>query len=194
MERFVEIVKEHFTEEQIESIVEVGALDGADAEYFKLCFPNADVVAYEGLRENWENNAPSGVEWHNMVISSVDGEVTYYVKITNGIHGIFDRGSQYGEETRVVPCYRLDTITWSPIDMMKIDVEGATYEVLIGMGFLLDAVKIMHIETEDVHYFAGQKLHKEVEELLEERGFKCIDIQGARINSGQQYDSVWIKK
>jgi FkbM family methyltransferase len=195
MKQFVRLVKDNFSDNEIKTIVEVGALDGEDSVYFKQCFPNAKVVAFEGLKENWEAVTPEGVAWLNVVIASYDGETTYHVKHTNGIHGIYDRGAIYGTEKRTVPCYRLDSIFDTTIDMMKIDVEGATYDVFEGMGSLLDTVKIMHIETEDVPYFAGQKkLHKEVYEFLLNRGFTCLRTEGARIQHGSQYDSVWIKK
>jgi len=197
MEEFIQIVKNKFSEDEIKTIVEVGALDGADSVYFKQCFPNAQVVAYEGLEENYKAHSPSGIAWLNKVISSYTGETTFHVKTTNGIHGIYDRGSIYGTEQRTVPCYRLDSeflhIIDESIDMMKIDVEGATYDVFEGMGDLLDTVKIMHIETETVAYFSGQKmLHDGVCNFLKTLGFTMLKLAGARIQHGTQYDSVWI--
>jgi len=194
MKEFVSLVKTNFTEDDIKTIVEVGALDGKDSVYFKTCFPNAQVIAIEGLEENWKANTPENVLWFNHVIASYNGEITYHVKITNGIHGIYDRGAIYGSETRTVPCYRLDHLITKPIDMMKIDVEGATYDIFEGMGWLLDEVKIMHIETESIHYFAGQKkLHNDVCKFLIDKGFTCLKEAGARIGNGSQYDTVWIK-
>ena len=62
------------------------------------------------------------------------------------------------------------------------------------MGSLLDTVKIMHIETETVPYFSGQKmLHPGVCDYLTKKGFRCLGQAGARIQHGIQYDSVWIK-
>lgn len=197
MEKFVSLVKDNFTEDEINTIVEVGALDGNDSVYFKKCFPNANVTAIEGLEENWKAAKPSGVLWLNKVITSYDGEVTFHVKITNGLHGIYDRGAIYGTETRTVNCFRLDSLfdSMSPIDMMKIDVEGATYDIFEGMGSLLDTVKIMHIETETVPYFSGQKmLHPGVCDYLTKKGFRCLGQAGAKIQHGIQYDSVWINE
>jgi len=194
MKQFVKLVKDNFSEDQIKTIVEVGALDGKDSTYFKSCFPNAQVIAFEGLEENWEEHSPDGILWFNNVIASYDGEIIYHVKVTNGIHGIYDRGGIYGTETRTVKCYRLASLVTKPIDMMKIDVEGATYDVFEGMDWLLDEVKIMHIETETVPYFSGQKkLHDEVSTFLNTKGFTCLAEAGARIQHGTQYDSVWIK-
>ncbi len=197
MEQFVSLVKDNFTEDEIGNIVEVGAMDGKDSAYFKLCFPNANVTAIEGLEENWKASKPPGVLWLNKVIASYDGKITYHVKEINGIHGIYDRGAVYGTKTRAVDCYRLDSLfdSMSPIDMMKIDVEGATYDIFEGMGSLLDTVKIMHIETETVPYFIGQKmLHPGVHDYLTKKGFRCLIQAGAKIQRGIQYDSVWINE
>ena len=78
---------------------------------------------------------------------------------------------------------------------MKIDVEGATHDVFEGMGDLLDTVKIMHIETENIPFFAGQKkLHEDVCDYLTSKGFRCLEQRGARIENGTQFDTVWINE
>jgi len=192
-EEFVSLINKHFKPSQINRIVEVGALDGEDAAFYKKAFPHAHVTAIEGLKENFDEHSPEGVEWLNLIIASYDGEVVYNVKKINGIHGIYDRGPQYGEEKRTVKCHRLDSIIKEPIDVMKIDVEGATYDIFEGMGDLLKTLKIMHIETETIAYFSGQKvLHDGVYRFLHKSGFTCLKDASARINSGKQYDSVWI--
>ena len=193
MEEYVGLVREYFKDSDIEMIVEVGSMDGADANYFKQQFPHANVVAIEGLKENYdrmiEENYP--IQCVCGAATNYDGMVIYHVKDINGIHGIYDRGAAYGTETREVECFRLDTMFLYRIDMMKIDVEGATYEVLEGMGDLLKQTKIMHIETESVQFFKGQKLHNAVAELLSS-DFSMIRQSQVRIGSGYQYDSVWV--
>lgn len=196
MPEFVGLVREYFRDSDIKFIVEVGSMDGKDANYFKQEFPHAHVVAIEGLKENYdkivESNYP--IECLYGAATDHDGTVTYHIKNINGIHGIFDRGRIYGTETRQVDCFRLDSMFRAPIDMMKIDVEGATYEVLVGMGDLLPQTKIMHIETESIQYFKGQKLHGEVAALLSEAGFVMVRQSRVCIGSGYQYDSVWLNE
>lgn len=194
MEEFVSIVRELFIDKDIKTIVEVGSLNGADAIYFKEQFPAARVVAIEGLKENFDLYMKdlSRIECLNVCIADYNGRTTYHVKNTNGIHGIFNRGEAYGTASRTVECYRLDSLFTASIDMMKIDVEGATYEVLVGMGGLLKQVKVMHIETEDYEFFKGQKFHKDVAELLDTNGFSVVRQSSVRIGPGCQYDSVWV--
>jgi FkbM family methyltransferase len=103
---------------------------------------------------------------------------------------------QYIETT--AKCIRMDT--WieenniNNIDILKIDVEGCTYECLEGFGNKLDIVKIMHIEAEHVQCWEGQRLYADVAHLLEKHNFKLVDIivGGPSWEPQQQSDSVWI--
>lgn len=193
MPEFVELIRKHFHDSDIQHIVEVGSMDGRDAVYFKEQFPHASVIAIEGNKENFYayNPQDSGVKWMNAVVFNYDGQIDFHIKNINGIHSVYDRGKIYGERKESVDCFRLDSLIEN-VDMMKIDVEGATYEVLDGMGNLLDSVKIMHIETESYPFFSGQKLHGAVENLLKEKGFRMIAKADCRIQNGYQHDSVWI--
>lgn len=200
MPQFVKYAKDLF-EDQIQTIFEVGSLDGRDAKFFKESFPEAQVFAIEGLPENFNNylKDSSSITVVNRVISNYDGEVKFHKKNINGLHSIFDRGGYYGTETVQLPCSRLDTLCKElkieSIDMLKIDVEGATYEVLEGMGNLLDNVKIMHIETEGFLFFRGQKLHGQVSNFLISKGFEMLELSAVEIIPYHfQHDSVWRKK
>ncbi len=198
MLKFIKLVKEHI--EVVEIIFEVGSLDGKGALLFKENFPLAEVYAFEGLPENYNKymkNLP-GIHPINKVIFDYDGEKVFYKKNINGLHSVFDRGSQYGTDELILKCYRLDTVcrelSIDHIDMIKIDVEGATLELLEGMGNLLKTVKIMHIETEDYPFFKGQKLDNEVTKFLLDSGFEMIEKSRCVITKGaHQFDSVWIK-
>lgn len=199
MPEFISLVKKHFTD--INIIFEIGSLDGKDSLLFKQNFPEAEVYAFEGLLENYNLYMKTFSEIHtfNKVIFNYDGKIIFHKKNVNGIHSVFDRGTSYGTDTLVSGCYRLDSVckelNIDHIDMMKIDVEGATYEVLEGMGALLKTVKIMHIETEDYPFFEGQKLDESVVDFLLYNGFKVIKKTRCVItNSNHQLDSVWIRR
>ncbi len=100
-----------------------------------------------------------------------------------------------GEKKHTSNCHRFDTFITEnklPIpDLVKIDVEGASFEVLNGFGEFLEEVKIIQIETETKVLFTGQKLQARVIDLLKESHFseifrmKCCD---------GQYDSIFVNK
>lgn len=195
MFEFVKLIKEYCPNPRC--IVEVGSMDGKDSLFFKETFPDAEVYAIEGLPENCEIiKKIKCINSIQAVISSQDGNIKFYKKDINGLHGIYDRGSRYGTQVIDMPCFTLKRILKengiNKIDIMKIDVEGATFDVLKGMEDRLDEVKIMHIETESYPFFEGQKLHKDVEELLLNKGFELVQMSQVKINeNGFQHDSVW---
>jgi FkbM family methyltransferase len=202
MPSFVSKVKQLISDEkEIRTIVEIGSLDAQDSQYFKKIFPEARVIAIEALPENFEKylKPMNNIETINAVVSHIDGEVTFYKKEINGIHSIYNRGDEYGNVELKLPSYRFETLAnkynINKVDMLKLDVEGATFEVLESMGSLLPTVKIMHIETESYPFFKGQKLHSEVVRFLEQKGFSLVELTSFPIQPGKlQYDSIWINE
>ncbi len=198
MTEFVEITKKFFNEKDIKNIIEIGSLNGNDALFFKTCFPESNVYCIEGLPDNYNTYLKNltNITPINIVIADYDGEITYHKKNVNGIHGILNRGDEYGTETITLECKTIKTLcndyNIQSIDFVKIDVEGATYEILNGMSEMLDTIKIMHIETESYPFFKGQKLHDEVADYLTNKDFTMVDMTSVNINNGQQYDSVWV--
>jgi len=199
MKDFYLHIKKYIKDEEIKYIVDAGSLDGGDAIFFKHKYPIANVYAIEGLPENFDkylsNN--TNITPVNAVIANYDGTITYYQKNINGIHGIYNRGDEYGTRTLVLPCYKLSTIMMKynipSIDVLKIDVEGATLELLHSLEDNLRNIKIMHIETETYDFFKGQHLHDEVCLFLIKNNFKLIEITFVEILLNKyQSDSVWI--
>lgn len=199
MQDFVSIINNHLLDSEISIIFEIGSMDGKDSLYLKEYFKNASIFAIEGLPENYEKYLKkiNNIVSLNRVISSYDGESFYFKKNINGLHGIYDRGQEYGSDKLFLKCCRIDTLCnelkIDVIDVAKIDVEGATYDVLVGFGDLLKKVKIIHIETESFPFFKGQKLHADVCDFLTKEGFIKIKQSKCEIIKDQfQYDSVWI--
>lgn len=200
-EEFLEMISERFADDQINNIMEIGALDGKDSAKFKDRYPHANVYTIEGLPDNYEEflTGRTDIIPINIVMTDYDGVVDYHKKEVNGIHGIFNRGDKYGtDKLEGVPCKTFETVCAEygidGVDFVKIDVEGATYEVINGMGGEIEKIKIMHIETESHPFFEGQKLHDEVCELLESKGFKLLELTEVIIEGGKQHDSVWINE
>jgi FkbM family methyltransferase len=185
----------------ISTIVDAGSMDGSDTLLLKNAFPNSTAYSIEGLPDNYTKYLKDNTEiiGINCVIASYDGEITYYQKNINGIHGIYDRGSNYGTCTLTLPCFKVASIMNKykihNIDILKIDVEGATYDLLLSLEHHLHDIKIMHIETETYPFFNGQTLHMDVCKLLEHNNFECIDIVFVEIEHNRfQSDSVWVNK
>ncbi|HYG84578.1 MAG TPA: FkbM family methyltransferase [Verrucomicrobiae bacterium] len=70
------------------------------------------------------------------------------------------------------------------IDIMKIDVEGHSLQVLEGLADKLKQIKVMHIETEE---WTGS--NKEVEKYMKSCGWTLVDVME---QYGGMPDQVWI--
>jgi FkbM family methyltransferase len=198
---YISLINDRFNPNNIKNIMEIGSLDGKDSLFYKSEYPNANVYTIEGLYDNYEKYLKDNKDIIaiNVVITDHDGTIDYHKKNVNGIHGIFNRGDEYGTEIiKSVECKTFKTLcdeyNIDNIDFIKIDVEGASYEVIKGMGDRIKGIKMMHIETESYPFFKNQKLHDDVCKLLEENNYQMIDITSVNISQGKQHDSVWLNK
>jgi len=196
MNGFVALVHGHVNVNDIATIVEIGSHDGRDAVTLKRAFPLARCIAIEGDPVTFAavtGSAIEGVEWVQAIIGARNAEAIWYRQITAPmISGLYDRGLP-GMQPFSCIVTRFDTLAkalnLASAHILKVDVEGATYDVLCGMGMLLDSVKAMHIETETFPYFRNQTLEEPSIALLTQHGFRCV----RRENDLEQWDSVWIR-
>lgn len=185
--------------DKIKTIYDVGCMDGDDSRRLTILFPEAKVYAFDALKSNYDTYLKDDpqIKGINLAVSDTDGEAIFHEKETNGIHSLFDRGAEYGTKSYTVPVRRLDTYIEEhhlPLpDLIKLDVEGGSYQVLRGLGKYLPLMTLIHLETEDYPYFAGETLHKETVALLEPY-FKCVAIAENRVDEhGNQFDSIWVR-
>lgn len=177
-------------------ILDIGAMDGGDAAELQRLFPRAEVCAIEGLRENYTTYLQyrRDIRCFHAVIGARDGTVEFFEKEWQGLHGMYERICPPATVGKCMErCYRLDTFlrlnNITQPDLMKIDVEGATYDVLIGSGQALDAVRVLQIEAETKEWFRGQVLEDRIVAFLESRSFRRV----FRMQCCEgQYDSVFL--
>ncbi len=80
-----------------------------------------------------------------------------------------------------VPTRRLDDVIKSlghentEIDIMKIDIEGFTYEALQSLGKYLRNVRVFELETE-IEGYARAHTNLDIALFMEEQGYKCVDL------------------
>lgn len=187
------------------TILDLGACDGRDSLVFKSYFPTADVVAVEALEENytrWLVPLEPTIETYHAAIWLNTGERNFHVKEINGISSIRNRGSEYKGFIRTVQTYSLDdfceTFLLIP-DILKLDCEGCSWDILKGGSVALRTIKAIHVETETIPYFDGQKLDCDVSDLLQMSGFKVVkavagaDITNSQGHIGQQKETIWVR-
>lgn len=128
------------------------------------------------------------------VIAGVTGVGHFYL-YEPGLSSIYLRSDKRKPKgSQRVLTLSLDDFCWlheiQP-DVLMIDAEGATDDVLWGGTETLKSVSLIAAETETEELFQGQKLDADVNEWLTVNGFKRIRIEEAR--GVPQRNSVWVR-
>lgn len=167
----------------------------------KHLWPEATVYCVEGtesLRELYQYVDLPDQEYHMGIVSDVDGrEVTwwesplsytgnsYYRETGNTPGGIYKRSAQiFTDDTGSTrKTLTLDTIAemrgWPKPDLVKIDVQGADVDVVVGAPKTLANVQHLLVELAKFPYNEGVMLREEAIPIIESRGFQihtaCFD-------------------
>jgi FkbM family methyltransferase len=142
-------------------ILDCGANVGMASLYFKWLYPKSRVRAFEPdpttfqlLQQNLNKNHLD-VEAYNCALWDEDGVLQFYVDSTNpGSLVMSANAFRSKAEPIKVMARRLSEFIDSPIDFLKLDVEGAEHRVL---GDLVQAGKLKHIRQMVVEYHQEQK-------------------------------------
>src|SRR5690606_6974791 len=93
---------------------------------------------------------------HEFAACEVDGEAEFEVYKGNegdvgssSLNVGWKAGDGLESDIITVPTKRLEPFITGAVDIMKIDVEGKSLEVLEGLGEALRQIKVLHIETEE---------------------------------------------
>ncbi|CAB4166909.1 Methyltransferase FkbM [uncultured Caudovirales phage] len=199
-----------FFNETASLIVEVGTRDGDDANYLfkelnagKVIAIDANPIAVDITRSKYP--------WMSVVYaaaSDTKGEIVFN-QVTSPDKEIMGTSSIFSKDKSVspppeyyeglitqitVPTERMDSILKEEpiIDVVKIDTEGYSWQVLQGFGDRLKDVKLLHIETEQAPVHDDHVTTEKIVEFMEANGFALVDIShewGWLIQ-----DQVWVNK
>lgn len=194
-------------------ICDVGSLNGSHARKFRRIRPGARIIAFEANPGNVEAmNADDELEEKRIELRAVavgerDGWVPFHVvsgpterqhmwSPLSSTRIRTDAPTKWWAELAVTPMrVEMTTLDSALVDTVDstalwIDVEGGTFDVLVGARSVLDRVRLLHVEVEPVAIYAGQKTEQDVCQLLEKRGFELMAFgTGAR-----QRDMVFLRR
>lgn len=190
------------------NIFEIGAANGADGGYLQRSF-NVDpksVFCFEPNPGNYDilcNNFPNFRNF-NVAISDFTGKQTFQLHGPSADISSFKKRINYyayqgnyldNYTYTEIDTYRMDDFIneyeIKSIDVCKMDVEGCSYEALMGFGDKLGIMKSLHIEGELLELYENQKLFDDFKFILIEAGFTMVDYKS--FDGDTQCDSVWIK-
>ena len=148
------------------TIFDLGGNVGASMIWFLGQYPNADYHVFEPARDNFyflERNATRcrHVRLNKVAIGSEAGQMTLYHGPFGGMHSLVKPEDWQTAGSESVPVVTLADYMQSSgidyIDLLKIDIEGAEFEALRGLGSRIADVAMIvgevHDELVDVDRF-----------------------------------------
>ncbi len=158
------------------TIIDCGANIGQSVFYWKHLFPKSRIIAFEpspsaffSLRQNCEENNLEKVKLIQSAVWINDDKLPFWEEGADAgrINTSHTSGS---EEMIVVSAIRLKDFLNQPIDLLKLDVEGAEVELLIDCRDSLDQIDRIFVEY---HSFVDQDQRlDEILKILRHAGFR----------------------
>tara|TARA_Y100001973_G_C5194554_1_gene333328 strand:+ start:1683 stop:2330 length:648 start_codon:yes stop_codon:yes gene_type:complete len=186
------------------NFIEIGSRDGHDTEeihnIFKIPPSNCYIFeAHPELYTNIKNQYPK-FNTYNCAISNKTEPITFNAadlknEINPGVSSVLDMVNEGFKSYKVeVDGWRFDDISKelniNNIDLIKIDVEGYSLQVLEGFGKMIHNTKCIQIELEHKEVWKQQSNYNEVKSFLIKKGFiELIHIRMAH----DQSDSLWVQ-
>lgn len=184
------------------NFIEIGSRDGHDTAAMRQVFNLSprNCFIFEAHPWCYSNIITTYPEFNtfNCAISNKTMPITFNAGIVGvedniGCSSIKESSGDFKSDLIEVDAWRFDEICESlkidSIDIIKIDVEGHTLEVLEGFGKMLSKVKALQLELEHIECWAGQALYDEIKKFLLDNDF--VEVFFVR-HAYDQSDSMWI--
>lgn len=170
-EVFIERTYARLAPQQAGVILDVGANIGVAMLWYARRYPGARIVCFEPnpasfalLEENVRNNGLRSVITHQLAIADQSTDLPFYVDrwapggdLLHSTSLAFRAGLATGStlSTHMLPAEPLDTYLDEPVDILKMDIEGAESAVLKAAAELLGQVNVVQMEY---HYLPENSL------------------------------------
>lgn len=186
-------------------VMDIGSRDGLHSVMFRKILPKAEIVAFEANPDNFSELEKSeiisiaNIKLVNKAVTDENGQLTFNIidpteenEQNKGTSSIRQKKNEAARQVTVeaitIDSF-LDETDCNNIALW-IDVEGLSYEVLLGARRIFNHVSVIHAEVETEEFWHGQKLKNDVVALLEEFGFCSL----ARGKYDGQHDIVYYNK
>lgn len=207
MKPFVDQWNLHFNHAP-KNVLEIGSRDGDDAHALKEAFniPNDKVFIAEAHPHcvDYIKSRYPDYNLYGMAVALENGVTKFNAVFTPdlgtlGMSSLLSRTDEsfpenWLEVETITGKSLMDKIGEPELDLVKIDVEGYTYEVLKSFGDDLSRINMMHLEVEHYPFWKNQRLYDDVRELLTQYGFEeCYRFDYVYEEGKVQSDVIWKK-
>ncbi len=188
--REIFIEKEYFIELKTNEplIIDCGANIGISILYFKKIFPQAKIIAFEAnpfaydlLQKNIANNNLTKVDAYNFALTDQEGEISFFIGKDLGTMVGSTKKARGGDKEIKVSAKKLSSYldNIDNIDVLKIDVEGAEWQIIRDLETTSCLKKVNNYLIEFHHHLANEpSKFSEFLKIFEDNGF-CYSIKTA---------------
>jgi len=181
-------------------IVDCGSNIGVSILFFKKLYPRARVIGFEPdpqsfqmLSRNIRENGLQDITIHNMAVAARSGEITFY-SLPNKPGSLLAStvpGRINGEAFQV-PCVTLSSMMPGPVDLLKLDIEGAEVEVIreLAASDALGRIKTLLLEYH--HHVSQDEDLAGMLRILEDYDF-TFDVAAALPPRPGQFQDILLK-
>jgi FkbM family methyltransferase len=178
---------------RINTICDIGSMDGADSLTFRDAAPTSNIYAFEANPENFRRMLDDralqerSIQVVPLAATNYDGEAEFFLVETDysrrdgsrGLSSLYQRCDPWSTPAGVVrvKTTRLDTFLGDKCPphsrlALWIDAEGKAYEVIEGIRDVVSQIQFLLVEVEtEACIGVNQKLYPEVKSLLRRFGF-----------------------
>ncbi len=198
---------------RIGTVCDVGSMDGTDSLTFRDAVPKSSIYAFEPNPENFRRmQANRALQERNIQIvplaaTNYDGEAEFFLveadysrrESRRGLSSLYKRSGDWATPTGVVrvKTTRLDTFLADkrpPHSRLAlwIDTEGKAYEVIEGIGDVVNHIHLLLVEVETEPCIgSNQRLYPEVKSLLQRLGF--AELATDQAPSQIQFNALFVR-
>ena len=189
------------------TIIDIGSRDGNDAKYLQRALNGQKIIAIEADPSSAAGIGKAYPEFKVWCtgVSNFNGTSSFQKVISENED---ERGSSSLKSSRVESWYefeliqipvttmidllRMNSMQNEILDVVKVDCEGYTFQILDGFGDLLKNVKIFHLETEISSTHSDHLDTQGISDFMAKNNFALVDT-----SSEWGYgiiDQVWVNR
>lgn len=146
-------------------IIDCGANIGMSVLYFKRCYPQATIIAFEPnpttyslLHKNVTSLQLKDVTLHNLALANAEGTIPFHFNDDKGTLTGSIQSNRGGESVIDVKCEKLSSFIneFPHVDLIKMDVEGAELKIVEDLMQTGAITKVNELIVEYHHNIPGE--------------------------------------
>jgi FkbM family methyltransferase len=193
----------------VKTIFDVGAYIGDITKQYRAIFPQAKVYSFEPFPPSFQTlqaqlSQDPNVEAFNLALADEAGEKTYFankIAPTNSLLEVDEQAGKYWGEGRLsteeaieVQATTLDQFCRSQnitqIDILKMDVQGYEYLVLLGAQGMLKNISLIYTEILLAPTYKNQASFGDIYNLLLANGFELYNWYSPVFSAQRQISQI----